>query len=228
MPDTGWISGDNGVELRRLQGADATSATVVVARLDPASVRLRVGYAPGEPRPLRDWASDDTTLLAVNGGYFDEQFRSTALVISDGVASGESYSGFGGMLGVAPDGAVWLRYLRDTPFDGSEALDQAMQSAPMLVLPGGVPAEINDDGDRARRTVLALDQSGRVLVIVWPNSSPTLRETTEWLLSSDLAIDRALNMDGGSSTGLYVHAGAASVEVDPFTRLPLVLLAERR
>ena len=46
------------------------------------------------------------------------------------------------MLAVAPDGNVTLRSLHDQPYDSGEQLVQAMQSFPMLVFAGGVPAPI--------------------------------------------------------------------------------------
>jgi uncharacterized protein YigE (DUF2233 family) len=227
--DDEWVAGAHGIELRhmRLARKPGQAATpLLVARIDPAQVRLRVAYEPQRPRSIRRWFSDEQSLLAVNGGFFTEQYRSTALVISDGVASGTSYAGFGGMLAVAPDGGVALRALRDQPYDSDEPLAQAMQSFPMLVFPGGAPADFQDNGGRARRTALALDRAGHLLVIVCPSSALTLRELADWLLQSDLDIDRALNLDGGPSTGMILADGSADAQIDSLGPLPLVLLAQ--
>lgn len=229
--EAGWVAGDWGIEQRQMEvtpGDGRPPAPVVVVRLDPARVRLRVAYEPEQARSLRRWFDERRPLLAVNGGFFTEEHRPTALLISDGTASGESYEGFGGMLAVAPDGAVSIRALRDQPYDQGEPLDQAIQSFPMLVFPGGQPAEIQESGERARRTVVAQDRSGRLLLIVSPTSSFTLNELAAWLAGSDLAIEAALNLDGGSSTGLFVEAGPARSEIDSFAPLPIVLLAEPR
>jgi uncharacterized protein YigE (DUF2233 family) len=208
----------------RLAGTPPTS--LLITRIDPAAVRLRVAYDPQQPRGIRRWFADERPLLAVNGAFFTEQYRSTALVISDGVASGMSYEGFGGMLAVAPDGSVSLRALRDQPYDPNEPLVQAMQSFPMLVFPGGAPSDFQDDGRRARRTVIAFDRAGQLLVIVSPTSGLTLRGLADWLLQSDLEIDRALNFDGGPSTGLFIEAGTLSEQIDSLGPLPLVLLVQ--
>ncbi|HNP73761.1 MAG TPA: phosphodiester glycosidase family protein [Kouleothrix sp.] len=223
--DTGWQLGSPGVELRHVQ---ASAGALVVVRLDPARVRLRVAYAPENPRGLGRWFAETRPLAVINGGFFTKEYRATALLISDGAPSGESYEGFGGMLAVAPDGGVSIRPLRDQPYDASEPLDQAMQSFPMLVFPGGTPAEIEDNGERSRRSVLAIDRDGRLLLIVGPGSGFTLPGLAQWLAQSDLAIDRALNLDGGSSTGLYLRAGELSESIDSFGPLPIVLLIEAR
>jgi uncharacterized protein YigE (DUF2233 family) len=227
--DTGWIAGNPGVALRHLRVMDEmekAAIPLVVVRLDPARVRLRVAYTPQRPRALRTWFDEAQPLAAINGGFFTEDYRSAALVIGDGQVSGASYTGFGGMLAVAPDGGISLRALSDQPYDPSEPLAQAMQSFPMLVFPGGTPAQIQDDGKRARRTAVALDRAGRLLLIVSPTGDFTLRGFADWLSHSDLNIDRALNFDGGSSTGLFLRSGDLSEQIDSFGPLPLVLLVE--
>jgi hypothetical protein len=230
-PDSGWQPGRRGVELRHMQATiapDRTAAPLVIVRLDPALVRLRVAYAPDRPRGLRGWFTDRQPLAAINGSFFTPAYQATALLISDSSASGESYTGFGGMLAVAPDGDVSLRALRDQPYDPAEPLDQALQSFPMLVFPGGEPAAIEDDGRRARRSVVARDRAGRILLLVSPTSDFTLRGLADWLSQSDLDVDRALNLDGGSSTGLYLSDGALQEAIDSFGPLPIVLLVEAK
>ena len=229
--DTGWLHDSSGIELRRLQlpaSPDHAAASLTIVRMDPAAVRLRVGYAPGKPQSLDAWIRATPALLVVNGGFFTPEYRATALVVSDGVAYGTSYDGFGGMLAVAPDGSVSLRSLREQPYTAGEPLQQAIQSFPMLVQPGGVPASIDEDGDRARRTVVAQDKDGRLLFVVCSTFSFSLHELAAWLASSDLQIDRALNLDGGRSTAMSLQAGALQERIEPFDVLPMVLFVEPR
>lgn len=230
-PDSGWQPGRPGVELRQMQATpapDRAAVPLVIVRLDPAQVRLRVAYAPDQPRGLRSWFEARRPLAAINGSFFTPENQATALIISDGSASGASYAGFGGMLSVAPDGGVSLRALSDQPYDPAELIEQALQSFPMLVFPGGVPATIADDGRRARRSAVAIDRAGRLLLLVSPTSDFTLRGLADWLSQSDLDVDRALNLDGGSSTGLYLSDGALHEQIDSFGPLPIVLLVEAK
>ncbi|MEO7912841.1 MAG: phosphodiester glycosidase family protein [Roseiflexaceae bacterium] len=230
-PDSGWHAGRPGVELRHMLAdiaPDRAAVLLVVVRLDPRQIRLRVAYTPDQPRGLRSWFTEQQPLAAINGSFFTPENQSTALLISDGSVSGESYAGFGGMLAVAPDSGISLRALRDQPYDPAESFEQALQSFPMLVFPGGEPAAIEDDGRRARRSVIALDRAGRLLLLVSPTSDFTLRGLADWLSQSDLDIERALNLDGGSSTGLYLSDGALQEAIDSFGPLPIVLLVEPR
>jgi len=227
VPDTGWVAGRPGLEVRHLRlvlAPDQPAATLVIVRIDPATIRLRVAYAPEQPRGLRSWFEQQRPLLAINGSFFNPEYRSTALLISDGAVSGDSYEGFGGMLAVAADGGITLRSLRDQPYNPTEPLAQALQSFPMLVFPGGASANIEDNGQQARRSVIAIDRAGRLLLIVGPTNDFTLRALAEWLSQSDLEIDRALNLDGGSSTGLFLKDGALEEAIDSFGPLPIVLL----
>jgi uncharacterized protein YigE (DUF2233 family) len=229
--DSGWVVAASGVEVRTfMTGEDASDSPVPIyaVRLDPTTIRLRIRYAPDAPQPLRAWFVAHRPLVAVNGGFFTSENRATALIVSDGTVYGTSYAGFGGMLAVAPDGRVWIQALRDEPYDPNIPLDQAIQSFPMLIYPGGVVASINDNGQRARRTVVAVDRAGRVLLIVCPTSAFSLQELATWLASSDMEIDRALNLDGGSSSGIFVNAGAVRWQIDSFAALPSVILIETR
>ncbi len=223
--DNQWQSLEPGLELREIS-YDITN--VQVLRIDPAYFRLRVGYDVASPGRVSEWAAALKSVAVINGGYFDPQGRATALTIFDGVVNGTSYDGFGGMLAVDSADTWSLRSLREQPYDSNEVLNQALQSAPMLVVHGAAIEQPNDDGDKARRSVIALDRRGRLLIIVcsWP--SFTLTELSQWLVKQDLAIDAALNLDGGSSTGLVVSSESRAFKLDSLVRVPQVLLVERR
>lgn len=224
--DSDWHDLDHGISLRHLRIVQGeTSSKFVIVRIDPAGVRFQVGYAPNAPQGLAAWRSAQNALVVVNGGFFETDNRSSALVISGGQAAGESYQGRGGMFAIDSSGGVALRYLGEQPYDPAEPLREAIQGWPMLIKSGGRLAYTSNDGDRARRSVIALDRAGRVLIIVCTTSSMTLSELAQWLSTSDLAIDAALNLDGGSSTGLDLQIGTQQERVDAFVPLPLVLLA---
>lgn len=218
-----------GIEVRQIAArADDDRPTVLQAlRLDPAAVRLRVRYQPERPQTLAEWFAAGDALAMINGGFFGPDYTTSALVISDGVAAGETYAGFGGMLRIEADSTVGMQLLRDAPFDAASVPVQAIQSFPVLVFAGGIAAEL-DPGPRARRSAVALDRQGRVLLLVCGRSSFSLPVFARWLTTSDLAIERALNLDGGSSTGMYLAGGPLRVAVDSFGPLPIVLAIEAR
>jgi uncharacterized protein YigE (DUF2233 family) len=225
--DSGWLGAGPGVERRDLRVAAGASqaAPVSLVRLDPALVRFVVGYDPAAPRSIGQWAADSGALAAINGGFFDADNRTVSLLVRAGQPVGESYSGRGGMFAVAADGSVLLRGLADQPYDPAEPLAEALQGWPLLVRPGGTQAYDAEDGQRARRSALAVDRAGRVLLIACPGASFTLAELAAWLAGSDLAIDAAVNLDGGSSTGLILADQRVGERIDAFVPLPIALLA---
>lgn len=236
-PDTGWLTVEEGVEARRILVplGSGQRERVFLVRLNPERVRFRVLYTPGEGRRVSEWvawlrSADGDPLLVVNGGYFTPEYRATGLLVSGGRVYGTSYAGFGGMFAILPDGRVEVRWLVARPYHPSEVLVEAVQAFPMLVRPGGVlgfPPDA-DDGRVARRTVVAQDRDGRILFLVAQDGFFSLHTLARWLLGSDLEIDRALNLDGGQSSGLFLHAERGTIAIDSGVPIPAVIVAERR
>ncbi len=225
-----WNRVATGVEVRyedwKIPGGDDDTVTIV--RFDLHKVKLSVGYQPGQPQSMNEWMQQERAMVIINGGYFDQQFNATALVVSNGKVFGKSYTGFGGMLSVNARGSISLRSLRQQPYDpNSEHLEQATQSSPMLIS-GGKRTQFSADASQTRRSIVAMDKQGRLLFIVSPNQIFSLDELADQLASSDLSIEVALNLDGGSSTGLYVNGGSSHVSIDSLAKLPLVIIVKAR
>lgn len=223
-----WQTAAPGIELRYedWKSPGDNEDTVTIVRLDLRRVHLSVGYQPDDPMSLGDWMKQSHAQVVINGGYFDTQNRPEGLLVSNGHATGSSYSGFGGMLAVDAAGHVTLRSLRQQPYDpGSDQLQQATQSSPMLML-DGKRTQFNANAASDRRSVVAMDKQGHLLLIVSPGEAFSLDELADLLASSDLGIETALNLDGGASTGLYVNAGEQKIRVESITLLPIVIIAK--
>ena len=128
------------------------------------------------------------------------------------------------MVTIRADGLT-LQGLVRQPYTPDPAITAALQSFPVLVQ-SGAASYSDEDGQTARRTVLAQDKNGRLLFILAPYGGFTLAQLSQWLAASDLDLDFALNLDGGSSTGLLL---AGAVEAVPaFTLLPAVITVHAR
>jgi uncharacterized protein YigE (DUF2233 family) len=186
-----------------------------------------VAYQPAHPRKVSQWAKIfPDALLVINAGYYTPEYRATGLIISDGIAWGRSHDDYAGMLTVSPDGKVTLRWLRTWPFSPDEILAQAVQSFPILVKPGGqmgFPPDA-DEGQRSRRSVVVQDTSGRIIFVVSPEFRFSLHELAVWLTESDLEPDIAMNLDGGTSTGLWIDEHID--EIDSQVPVPAVIVIE--
>ena len=195
--------------------------TVTIVRLDLQRVHISIGYQPDTPLSMSAWMKKTGALAMINGGYFDATNKPEGLLISGGQAAGTSYVGFGGMLSVDAQGNVRLRSLRNQPYDSGEQLQQATQSSPMLVI-NGQRTQFSANAQFQRRSVVATDKQGHLLLIASPAQEFTLDEIASLLADSDLSIQNALNLDGGSSTGLYV-TGKQAVSIDPLLEIPIVI-----
>ncbi|MEL7675611.1 MAG: phosphodiester glycosidase family protein [Chloroflexota bacterium] len=222
----GWETVRPGIEQRtaRVPGQGPFGAQAMIVRVDPALATFQVAYRPGDPLSLSEWrAALPGAAVIVNGGFFDEFSRALGLVVSEGQAYGQSFSGFGGMFQVTEAGPR-VRSLVSEPYLG-EPLWHAVQSFPMLIEAGGVLAPRGDGFDvPARRTIIAQDGAGRILLIVTPLSEVSFSAAQDWLLSADLDVRIALALDGGRSTGLALDHVEGPDDLYPaFDRLPSVI-----
>jgi len=232
IPELGWSQLRPGLDSRVIDIYDNQNGLVEslhIWRIDQTYFRLDIAF-DARPKSLDSWQRETNATLVVNGGYYsidNERYFADGLTISNGESTGRSFTGFGGMLAVNQDQAE-LRWLVQRPYDPDESLTAALQSFPILVLPGGglgFGAE-RDNHVPARRTVIAQDRRGRILFMVAPKGYFTLHELSVYLTESDLNLDIAINLDGGGSTGILV---ADPWEVIPPTRpLPFVILAFAR
>ena len=223
VPDTGWNILKSGLENRviNLVSDDGVlQETVYIVRIDPNNFRFEVGYLPGDPMSLQGWLEQSGADLVVNGGFFTEENQATGLVIADGESFGASYQGFGGMLAIDQDGPT-LRSLADAPYNSEEQLIGAVQSFPIVLLPGN-QVGYTKLGDGARRSVIARDSQGRFIILVTGIGLFTLSDLSQYLADSDLNLETALNLDGGASAGLLLSNPKEGIP--SFSLLPTVIL----
>jgi uncharacterized protein YigE (DUF2233 family) len=222
-PDSGWQTLRPGLERRVINLSDGQGnlvESIYLLRLEPDRFEFRLGYRPGQPQSLHDWQAETDALLVVNGGYFTENYMATGLIVMDGVASGVGYGDFAGMFTITDSGPE-IRWLRQRPYSPHESLRYALQSFPLLVRPDGQSAFPDEDGRRSRRTVVGQDGNGRLLFLVTNWGHFTLHQLSQWLDQSDLDLHIALNLDGGTSSGLLLAEPAEHIPA--FILLPLVI-----
>ena len=231
IPETGWDLIQPGLERRVIEiynDQNQRVESLYIWRLDQKSFRLDVAY-DSSPKSLDAWQSGTNAAIVLNGGYYsiaNERYFPDGLTIVNGQATGRSFNR-GGMLAIREDHAE-LRWLAQEPYNSSEPLRAALQSFPILVEPGGqlgFGAE-RDSHARARRTVIAQDKAGRILLMVAPQGYFTLHQLSLYLTESDLNLDIAVNLDGGGSTGILV-ANPREL-ISPTRPIPFVILVYPR
>jgi uncharacterized protein YigE (DUF2233 family) len=217
------------VEVREMYRDAATqSGRVLIVRIDPAQVDFHVQYQPDRPLHVTEWYSNSQALIVMNSSFFDRANHAVGQIVTDGVGGGQSHERMQGAFYLTAVGAtVWplQGWIKPT---GLQVIE-AVESFPMLLLPGGLlNADISADARVARRTAVAVDRSGRVLFIVTPGSTFTLYGLAVWLANSDLDLDTALNFDGGSSSGLAVWTPTGVWGVDSANKVPAVITVDTK
>lgn len=191
-----------------------------VVRIDPEQYTFRAHYRPNEPLTIDEWqvALPDAQVI-INANFFTAENTILGLLISDGVVFGSSYQDRGGTFFVDND-MLGIRSNITEPYQG-EAFSQAIQAFPMLVMNGEAAYNNSSATAISRRTIIAQDSDGQIILMVTSGFGISLYNLSQYLAVSDLNIERALNLDGGGSTMMYIAPSDSTVlSFDP---VPAVL-----
>lgn len=184
--------------------------TVDLAIFSTKSCTLRVLQNESGADSLGEVMRHEKCLAGVNGGYFDEKFAPIGLRIVNGqmIAPLKRARLITGVLVASARGA---QIVRAREFSRRPGVTTAIQCGPFLVDLTKPIGGLND-ANLARRTFAATTTSNRALLGVCAHVS--LAELSKILVTTsfaeDLKIERALNLDGGSSSGFWFAREDAS------------------
>ncbi|MDB6140883.1 MAG: Protein of unknown function periplasmic [Verrucomicrobiaceae bacterium] len=155
-----------------------------------------------------------SALAGVNGGFFNPAFEPLGLVIAQGRRAGswQKSSLLGGVV-VVRKGRLMLLW-RDE-FQEAPGISELLQAGPRLVN-HGVAITGLESGRSRPRTFIATDDAGHWMLGIAQYTS--LAHLAQILATPGLVlgleIDRALNFDGGKSTGLWLRTATGAVEYE--------------
>lgn len=199
--------------------------------LDPKTADLRVVMA-AEPSAVAIIGEETNALAAVNASYFDEDRRPLGYlkcggrVINGNVASGAAFTGVFTMKGRVP------RIVSRAAFDG-HAVDTALQAGPRLVADGAPTAGLRETRS-FRQSGVAVTRAGHIVIyatdgtyrgVTWQEMQTLLTGPAD---TGGLDARDVLNLDGGSSSQIYVRAPSGRVTTGFPTPVPVVLAMHRR
>ena len=194
------------------------SQQLLALRFDQVHFQLRLLSPTGGLRVPDDAPRDAVAIW--NGGYFEHDLRPSGLVIDLGRQVSAPSRGSG--LALLGERLSLLRYRNANVAAQNES---ALQLWPFLIEPGGADGIRRDDGKRARRSAVALDDAGRGLLIAVVGDGITLFELMG--LCRKLGAVVALNLDGGPSTG-YALLGSPTWREASQTSVANALVLVRR
>lgn len=195
-----------GVEHRQIALTESETderATLELALFSTKSAILRVIDNPRGEDNLAAVMRRMNCLAGVNGGYFDPEDKPVGLLISDGnvVAPLGKARLLSGVM------VVWngrIQLLRVAEYSSKRKATAALQCGPFLVDRGQTVPGLNDTRP-ARRTFIVTGGSDRAAIGFC--SDVTLAQLGKILatpgVAPDLKVQRALNLDGGSSSAFW-------------------------
>lgn len=178
-------------------------ATIDVALFSPKTATLHVIDVPGADTNLEVVMERENAIAGVNGGYFDPQYAPVGLLVSGGrvVAPQQKARLLSGVVSVV-NGRVQVQ--RSAEFSLKTKPTAARQCGPFLVEGGKAVPGLNNSR-KARRTFVLTMSADRAAIGFC--SHVTLAELASLLATPEIIsggkVQRALNLDGGSSSGFW-------------------------
>lgn len=188
-------------------------AQLHLAIFDSAKITLRMIDQPNERGDLARAMSGGPCLAGVNGGYFDPDYQPVGLLISDGrtITPFRRARLLSGVLSVA-NGRIRLQ--RASEFSMKTKVSEAVQCGPFLVDRGKSVIGL-DESHSAHRTFVAMGSAN--LIALGYSSSISLAQLSRVLtvgkITDDFKIERAMNLDGGSSSAFWFKDGTTPFSI---------------
>ena len=212
-----WDQLDEGLEQRLIR---QESVFFQAIRIDPTDYTFRVHYRPNAPLTIQEWTTVLPDAVAIiNANFFTVENTVLGVLVSDGQLFGSSYQNRGATFYTTDDAfGIQRNPLSETAI---ATFSQAVQAFPMLVEEGQSIYNNSNDTAISRRTVIAQDEQGHIILMVTSGFGMSLYELSQYLPTTDLNIVSALNLDGGGSTMMRVNPSDTTVlSFDP---VPVVL-----
>jgi hypothetical protein len=188
--------------------AAAESVTIDLALFSQKTGMLRVIDNAGVTEDLAGAMARDKCIAGVNGGYFDKNFKPIGLRMINGATTSPLVRARL-LTGVICASAQTVEIVRLSQFSRKKRYDAALECGPFLV-DLGMRVRGLDNSRKARRTFAAIARGSDAALGV--SSDVSLADLSEALTAlPDFKIWRALNLDGGSSSGFCFRSdgGAA-------------------
>lgn len=172
---------------------------------------------------IEEFANHSNALLAINGGFFDRDYRPLGLRIS----KQQQYSplkhiSWWGIF-YTKNKKPYLSSLKH--YSNAQNIDFAVQSGPRLLVNGRIPSlKIG----HAERSALGISPDGRVLILVTENMPMTTTALAELMKASPLNCKDALNLDGGNSSQLFAQTGSFKINAHGFSNVSDAIIVKPR
>lgn len=217
-----WHQITPGMEIKEF--TDSSAAKIVTAiKIKPENFSFKILQEEDNPVSVNDWRGNENAILVINAVYFDENYLPTGyLLASSGIEYNTPYymgeNNYTGAFVVNDDGSPEVRYLPIQNYGLTELkmINSTFQTFPTLITTGGNKAELKSSISTAKRTVLAQDEDLNIYIFITQTDNFTLAEIRDFIFDLDLEIDTAINLDGGTSSGISIKKDDFSYGLSSF------------
>jgi uncharacterized protein YigE (DUF2233 family) len=162
-------------------------------------------------------------LIAINGGFFDQNYQPLGLRISKQQQHSPlkqiSWWGIFYINNKTPHLSSLSQYSHN------KHMDFAIQSGPRLLINGRIPTL---KPGYAERSALGITDDGRLIILVTNNAPMTTTALAHRMKLPPLNCHDALNLDGGSSSQLSAHMGLFQIHVHGFAHVSDAIVVKAR
>ncbi len=206
----------------RIGDVEGAPVAAHVLRFSPKDFALRVVTSAQTGTQVADaetFRSAASALVATNGGFFDAANVPLGLLVSEGREVSPLRKVDHGVFALV-GGAASVRHA--SQWQAKAPAEFAVECGPRLLVDGAVPHFRS--AEPARRTAIAIDGRGRVLLVV-AIAAVSLDTLAKWIAApvgqGGLGATQALNLDGGKSTMLAVRTPKAQWAVSSPVAVPV-------
>ncbi|KTD20491.1 phosphodiester glycosidase family protein [Legionella israelensis] len=225
--NTGWLQIKEGIEYRDLGDSLLKPwSHIHIFRIDLRKNQLGLITANAlsqKNAPVSVYAHFSQALLAVNGGFFDREYRPLGLRISNKQQKNPlkriSWWGIFYVKKNRPYISNVYHFYRD------KAIDFAIQSGPRLIINNKIPSL---KPGIAERTALGITKDKKIIILVTDNATMTTTELAEIMKSPPLSCTDALNLDGGKSTQLYANIDSFQLSVQGYSNVSDAVIVKEK
>ncbi|MBI2416082.1 MAG: phosphodiester glycosidase family protein [Candidatus Kerfeldbacteria bacterium] len=203
-----WTTVVTGVRFKQMVVNQASGQELFsIVKIAPSQQALLLAYDQSNPKTVAEWQQQLQAQVVINASYFDEQYQPTTRLVINGETYGPKLRAGTGVA-QSLTGQGWS--LQPSATTASDAL-YAVESYPILL--HGADVYTAGSADTAQRTVLATDKTGAIYLMVAEYGVLSLSQLAD-IVTHELKLDltMALNLDGGTSTGLVISTPAVQYQ----------------
>ena len=170
---------------------------------------------------VKDMASKTKALAVINANFFDKTNRPLGLILKDGkILNGFHPTRWYAAILFSKNRAKITKAFKKSQIKG---YPNGLQAGPRLVIWGKTPKLKNESSPKS---AVGIDSKGRVLLIASTGNieiGNLARYLAKPTSKGGLGLSNAMNLDGGSSTQLFIKAGNINENISGLNRVPVGL-----